>query len=81
MDEDILEMNASDSDQLRSFLHQMEIETVVDKENNLICARFPKGQARPDELNRICMENGIRLSHLLLRKKKLETRFFELTND
>lgn len=81
MDEDILELNASEPNELLLFLQQLQIEAIVDKENNLICARFPKGHARPEDLNRKCVENGIMLSHLRLRKKKLETRFFELTND
>lgn len=33
------------------------------------------------EINQFCMSNGIVLSHLVLRKKSLETKFMELTNN
>lgn len=81
MDEDVVEMKAADPVQLQNHLKSQQIETFVDNELGLICARFPKGTAQMEELNRRCMEQGIVLTHLLLRKKKLETRFFELTND
>lgn len=34
----------------------------------------------PAQVNEYCMQNGITLSHLALRKKSLETKFMELTN-
>ncbi len=34
----------------------------------------------PIHVNEYCMQNGITLSHLMLRKKSLETKFMELTN-
>ena len=81
MDEDVVEMKADDLARLQAHLTAQQIETIIDAEQGLICARFPKGKARMEELNRACMEQGVVLTHLLLRKKKLETRFFELTND
>jgi ABC-2 type transport system ATP-binding protein len=81
MDEDVVEMKAADLVQLQNHLKSQQIETFVDSELGLICARFSKGAASMEDLNRRCMEQGIVLTHLLLRKKKLETRFFELTND
>lgn len=32
------------------------------------------------QINEYCLQNGITLSHLVLRKKSLETKFIELTN-
>ena len=33
-----------------------------------------------EDVNEYCMQNGIVLSHLVLKKKSLETKFMELTN-
>lgn len=81
MDEDIVEMSASDLTALESLLASIGIPVMTDGQAGLVLARFSKGSARLDELNRTCMEQGIVLTHLLLRRKKLEARFFELTND
>ncbi len=81
MDEDVVEMSASDLDGLGSFLTAQNIPITKDATAGLVMGRFPKGTARLDELNRVCMNQGIALTHLVLRRKKLETRFFELTND
>lgn len=35
---------------------------------------------KPSEINEYCMNNGIVLNHLVLKKKSLETKFMELTN-
>jgi ABC-2 type transport system ATP-binding protein len=35
---------------------------------------------QPAQVNEYCMQKGIILSHLLLKKKSLETKFMELTN-
>jgi ABC-2 type transport system ATP-binding protein len=42
---------------------------------------LPKGTAKLEEINRFCFDKGIVLNHLLLKKKRLEARFFELTNN
>jgi ABC-2 type transport system ATP-binding protein len=81
MDEDVVELDAADREALRSFLSGQALAMETDKETGWIRLRLPKGQAKLEELNRTCMQNGIVLTHLFLRRKKLETRFFELTND
>lgn len=80
MDEDVVELSAKDLPALQAFLRTQGIETETHSEPGLIRARFPQGEAKLDELNQACMKNGIVLTHLVLRRKKLETRFFELTN-
>jgi ABC-2 type transport system ATP-binding protein len=49
--------------------------------NDVLLLYFPPGEARLDEINRFCYENDIVLNRLVLKKKRLETRFFELTNN
>ncbi len=40
---------------------------------------FEKNAMDPADINEYCYQKGIRLSHLQLRKKSLETKFMELT--
>jgi len=52
-----------------------------DDKTNTVQIIFPKGMAKMDEINQFCFNNGIVLTQLVLRKKRLEARFFELTNN
>jgi ABC-2 type transport system ATP-binding protein len=42
---------------------------------------FPVGKADMPYINQYCFDQGIVLNHLVLKKKSLEARFFELTNN
>ena len=42
---------------------------------------FENGTMDPGEVNRFCFEKGITLKHLQLRKKSLESKFMELTDE
>lgn len=42
---------------------------------------FENGSMDPGEMNRICFEKGIILNHLQLRKRSLESKFMELTDE
>ena len=81
MDEDVVELSAADINALASVLKQLGQQIVIDDKNNTIQIVFPKGTAKMDEINRFCFNNGVVLTQLVLRKKRLETRFFELTNN
>lgn len=41
---------------------------------------LPEGSADLSEINRFCFEKGVALNHLVIRKQRLESRFFELTD-
>lgn len=81
MDEDVVELSAGDIHALASLISKLGKEVITDAKANTLQVVFPKGTAKLDELNRFCFENGIVLTQLVLRKKKLEARFFELTNN
>lgn len=81
MDEDVVELSAADISALAALLSRFGKEIVTDTRSNTVQIVFPKGTAKMDELNRFCFDNGIVLTQLVLRKKKLEARFFELTNN
>jgi len=79
-DEDLIEIAATDMNQLQSMaasipglVRQLETEGVLH-------LYFEKGQADPPTVNAYFHSRGITLKHLVYKKKKLETRFFELTN-
>jgi len=81
MDEDVVELSAADLNALASVLEHFSNNVIVNKQSNTVQFTLPKGEARLDEINRFCFSKGIALTHLLLKKKRLEARFFELTNN
>src|SRR5215212_11036430 len=80
-DEDTVELSAADVTGLANLLRQMSKHVEIDSKLNTVLASFPKGSSNLEEINRFCFQNGIVLNHLMLKKKRLEARFFELTNN
>ncbi len=81
MEEDIVELSAADLDKLAALVKQLSQKLTVDAKANTVQLIFPKGTAKLEDINRFCFDNGVVLSQLVLRKKRLEARFFELTNN
>lgn len=81
MDEDVVELSAADLGALQGVLVRMGLAVNVDEKAGTVQVVFPKGTAKMEELNRHCFNNGVTLSQLVMRKKRLEARFFELTNN
>ncbi len=81
MDEDIVELSAADMEGLIRVLQFFKLPVIKDEKGTAVQIIFPKGEARMDAINRHCFDNGIVLTQLVLRKKRLEARFFELTNN
>lgn len=81
MDEDLVELKAPDLQALASALKQFGTDIIVNMEQGTVLLKLPKGNAHPEEINKYCFSQGIVLSHLMLKKKRLEARFFELTNN
>jgi len=81
VDDDVVELSAPDLNALAEVLKQLSEKVVTDGKSNTVQATFPKGTAKLDEINSFCFKQGIVLNHLVLKKKRLETRFFELTNN
>ena len=81
IDDDVVELSAVDLNALAALLQQLNKNVIVDSKMNTVNITFPKGTARLDEINSFCFRNGIILNHLVAKKKRLETRFFELTNN
>ncbi|MEO6404384.1 MAG: ATP-binding cassette domain-containing protein [Ferruginibacter sp.] len=78
--EDIVQTSSKDNAGLKEALENYPGYTKLEAVEENIEISFPAGQAQLDEINKFCFAKGINLSHLQLRKKSLESKFFELTN-
>ena len=79
--EDMVEVGAKNSEKLIEVLKNMPNQTRVTKEGGMVKVFYPVGTADLEAINNFCFSNGIILNHLILKKKSLEARFFELTNN
>ncbi|MGZ5191056.1 MAG: ABC transporter ATP-binding protein [Flavisolibacter sp.] len=79
--EDVIELSAADLNALAAALKSMSTNITIDNESKTVQIILPEGTAKLDEINSYCFGKGITLNHLLLKKKRLEARFFELTNN
>lgn len=79
VNEDIVEVGSSNLDQLIMVLQNLPGSSSIHKDEHYIEAIFASGEAQLDRINQFCFEKGIVLNHLRLRRKSLETKFFELT--
>jgi ABC-2 type transport system ATP-binding protein len=80
-DEDILELDSDNNGLLKQLLLHFPGVINLHEEGKYLQLHFKKGGADPASINKYCFENHIVLNHLLIRKKRLETRFFELTSN
>lgn len=79
--EDIVEVGASDLFELQSAIQELEGFSVIKQHENYLQLFYPVGTANLETINRHCFNHNITLTHLLLKKKSLESKFFELTNN
>ena len=80
-DEDLVELGAADIQALERALQHYQNKVAMQIIGNTVQVTLPQGSAKLEDINRHCFENGVVLNHLLLKKKRLEARFFELTNN
>lgn len=77
--EDVIEIKAADIQTLQAVITAMPgIRQAKLSEGTLQLACTDS--ISPQQVNEYCISKGIVLSHLLLKKKSLETKFMELTN-
>ena len=79
--EDIVEIAAANNDALLNTIELMGGFSKVKKHPNCLQLFYPVGTAQLESINKYCFEKVITLQQLQLKKKSLETKFFELTND
>jgi ABC-2 type transport system ATP-binding protein len=80
-DEDIVEISAANLDALAAAMKQWGAAQSVSQRDNRVYMVFAKGTARPEDINQYCFGKGIVLNHIIIKKKRLEAKFFELTNN
>jgi len=79
--EDIVEIAAMDMQALKDCVAQMQNVLSIHEDNQRMQIHFPAGTANLEEVNKFCFNKGITLNLLLNKKQRLESKFFELTND
>ncbi|RYE24477.1 MAG: ATP-binding cassette domain-containing protein, partial [Sphingobacteriales bacterium] len=77
--DDVIEVNAANEEELLQLLSAMPGVKKVSKAGDGL-QLVAEENVSPERINEYCMQNGIILTHLLMRKKSLETKFMELTN-
>jgi ABC-2 type transport system ATP-binding protein len=80
VNEDIVEVGAANMQLLEQALATVNGYTSIKKQNEYIQLLFPVNTANLEMLNKHCFSNGVVINHLRLKKKSLETKFLELTN-
>lgn len=78
--EDIVEVAAANIEQLANVLRQMGGYTSMQVQEGQVQLFYPLGTANMEAINRHCFNGGVVLNKLQVKKKSLETKFFELTN-
>lgn len=81
VDEDIVEISAANMELLQQVVQDFPGAHQTVSSEQYIQLYFEKGTAQLDAVNRFCYDKGIVLTHLLLKRKRLEEKFFELTNN
>jgi len=79
--EDIVEAGASDLQQLQAILQNYPGAKHIHINDKHVEFSFTAGTVSLEALNRYCFDKGVTLRHLRLRKKSLESKFFELTQN
>ncbi len=79
--EDIVEVSAPDLNQLQSVLQNFTGFTNIKQDTHAVQLFFPVGTAKLEAINLFCFERGVTLNLLTMKRKSLETKFFELTNN
>ncbi|MEX6687787.1 ATP-binding cassette domain-containing protein [Danxiaibacter flavus] len=81
VNEDIVEVSAKDITGLENALHLLNGYLSIKVDDRQIQLHYPTATADLEKINRHCFNNGIVLTHLQLKKKSLESKFLELTNE
>ena len=78
--EDIVELGAADMSRLKSSVQKLSGYNSISEQDNLIQLFYPIGTINLESINQHCFNDNVVLNHLQLKKKSLESKFFELTN-
>lgn len=80
VNDDIVEVGATDFNRLEEVAKLLPGCSGQKKQDHLLHLLYPVGTVNLENINQHFFQNGLVLNHLQLKKKSLETKFFELTN-
>jgi ABC-type multidrug transport system ATPase subunit len=80
VNEDIIEVGASNNQALFDTLKDFPGIKSQALRDNRVQITFNNGPANLEQVNKFCFDHGIVINHLQLKKRSLESKFFELTN-
>lgn len=80
VNEDIVVTGAADLTALETALRLLPGATSIKRQDDIVQLFYPVGTANLQAVNQHCFSQGVVLNQLQLKKKSLETKFFELTN-
>ncbi|RYY20497.1 MAG: ABC transporter ATP-binding protein [Chitinophagaceae bacterium] len=81
INEDIVELGAENKEKLQALMSSYPHSIAIKEHGIYLDVVFASGKASLTEINQYCFSQGIVLNHLRLRRKSLETKFFELTSN
>ena len=81
VNEELVEIAAPDMEKLQNALHDLHGVRQIKKYENILQVFFDNGVLDLSSINQYCFDKGIVLNHLQLRKRSLESKFIELTNN
>ena len=79
--EDTIEVSSSNTSQLYEILKNYKGLTAIKNTDAAVQLSFTVGTAKPEEINQYCFNQGVVLNQLTIKRKSLEAKFFELTNN
>ena len=79
--EEIVEIAAENNEQLLQILTHYHQLKKIKQDNQFVELAFNIGDSKLADINKYCFENGVVLNHLIYKRKSLESKFFELTNN
>lgn len=80
-DTDLVELSAANPELLCHTMMDYPTAMKCYRTDPLVFVQFEQGQANLEAINRFCFDRGITLTHLVMKRKRLEDRFFELTGN
>lgn len=82
LNDDLVEIGADNLASLRQSLQSFNGAIKIDETgNDRLLLHFAAGTANPAAINQFCFQQGIALNHIQIKKKSLESKFIELTNE
>lgn len=81
VNEDIVEVSSENMDELYEIMKNYPSIQNIEKINEKLNLYFPLGEANLKSINEYCFSKNVVLNLLTVKKKSLEAKFFELTNN